>query len=276
MPPKRRASDGGEDDVAPPLAKRASKGASTPSASASLKFGSDKSGSVTRLKEVPAELLDVQAPGVRRTPELYTALPPTRDAEGKLHFAGAPDFTPNLTPADVLGAGAFGGYYYRPIASGVTGKVHVDAWKELPAEWFSGKSADWVASHLTATRKDPKVNKFSVDCGLDLREWESSGWIIPQDPFGWFQWYTRYFQGRRSPDDARQIGRWKAVAAEKGRWKNNLIHKCVLAGKAFDDASVSPVVRQTLHHWAYQLTKKDFDAYAALVRKGAKTSFIRS
>ena len=82
--------------------------------------------------------------------------------------------------------------------------------------------------------------------------------------------YCRFFQGRRSPDDERQVGRWAACAGEKGRWRNNLIAKCVAAGRAFDDASVSPVVRQTLQHWAYRLTEADHDAYAKKQESAAK------
>jgi len=61
--------------------------------------------------------------------------------------------------------------------------------------------------------------------------------------------YCKFFQGRRTPDDDRQVSRWNACAGTSGRWKSNLIAKCVAAGKRFDDASVSPVVRQTLQHW---------------------------
>ena len=96
-------------------------------------------------------------------------------------------------------------------------------------------------------RKDP----------FGLEAWESSGWIIEQDPYGWFQWYCRFYLGRRTEDDERQISRWIGVAGAKGRWKNNLANKVVAAGKQYDDPSVSPVVRQTLLHWAYQLTEKD-------------------
>ena len=75
---------------------------------------------------------------------------------------------------------------------------------------------------------------------------------------GWFQWYCRFYEGRRSEDDDRQISRWKKCAGVNGRWKANLVAKIVRAGAAFDDASISPVVRQTLWHWAYQLTEEEF------------------
>ena len=72
----------------------------------------------------------------------------------------------------------------------------------------------------------------------------------------------------------RQVARWAACAGATGRWRNNLIAKCVAAGAAHDDPAVSPVVRQTLQHWAYRLTQADHDSYAAKVRRGKSTSFI--
>lgn len=87
-------------------------------------------------------------------------------------------------------------------------------------------------------------------------------------------WYCRFFLGRRCDDDARQISRWAKCAGSAGRWKRNLIAKCVRAGKAHDDWSVSPVVRQTLAHWAYELTEADYEEYAEQVRGGKATSFV--
>ena len=94
--------------------------------------------------------------------------------------------------------------------------------------------------------------------------WESSGWINPIDPYGWFQWYCRYYLGRRSSDDERQISRWKGVGSDKGRFRNQLIGKCARGGKTYDDESVSPVIRQTLLHWGYVLTEADAEAYVKL------------
>ena len=63
---------------------------------------------------------------------------------------------------------------------------------------------------------------------------------------------------RRSTDDDRQIGRWRNCTGPKGRWKNNLIGKIARAGATYDNPAISPVVRQTLQHWAYTLTEKDY------------------
>lgn len=62
------------------------------------------------------------------------------------------------------------------------------------------------------------------------------------------------------------MGRWNGVCGDKGRWKQNLIAKCLREGKAHDDASVSPVVRQTLLHWAYEITAGDFVSGAKRVK----------
>ena len=79
--------------------------------------------------------------------------------------------------------------------------------------------------------------------------------------------HYRFYQGRRTSDDERQIGRWLRCAGETGRWKNNLISKCVRSGCGFDNHAISPVVRQTLQHWGYKLNKEDFEAYAKKMKK---------
>ena len=180
-----------------------------------------------------------------------------RDDQGRLVFPDFPAFTPNLTPKEVLHLGSFGGTYFRPIYSSVTKQKYKDeAWKELPPSWLEGLD---IRSQVASSVYDNSINKYKVKCGASLEEWENNGWMHKQDPYGWFQWYCRFYQGRRTEDDERQVGRWSKCAGPKGRWKNNLISKCVKAGYAFDNFGVSPVVRQTLQHWAYVLTKKDFD-----------------
>jgi hypothetical protein len=189
---------------------------------------------------------------------------PERDAAtGVWEFADAPEFRPNLSPAEVLRAGSFGGGYYRDIASAGTGASYKDAWKELPADWLAGVDVKRLVCSKTYKTG---VNAYGVNCGVKvdksdafgLRAWEASGWMADQDPYGWFQWYCRFFQGRRSDDDERQLSRWSKCCGVRGRWKSNLIGKVLRGGKSYDDASVSPVVRQTLQHWGYRLTKDDF------------------
>ena len=95
--------------------------------------------------------------------------------------------------------------------------------------------------------------------------WESSGWISDADPYGWFQWYCRFYQGRRTSDDARQIQRWKGVAGIKGRFRSQLCNKLCKASAASNknklasvvtDISISPAIRQTLWHWALEITPR--------------------
>lgn len=190
---------------------------------------------------------------------------PTRNKWREFVFPHYPRFRPNLSPKQVLQMGSFGGTYFRPIVSGVTGESLKNQHKEFPADWFDGLD---IKKQVVARKYDAGENKYGVKCGGSLDMWESSGWISDTDPYGWFQWYCRFFLGRRSTDDDRQIGRALGVMSRKGRFRNQLIGRCARTGKAFDDYSVSPVIRQTLQHWGYVLTERDSDAYVK--SKGGK------
>lgn len=174
---------------------------------------------------------------------------------GEWEFSDFPNFRPNLSPSEVIKDGAFGGTYFRKITSFVTKETHENVHEEFPDDWFKGvrKNA------LTGQVYNAAHNKWGVECGGSLDMWESSGWIAPIDPYGWFQWYCRFTLGRRSTDDDRQISRFNGVAGPKGRFRSQLTNKVIASGRSFDDPSVSPVIRQTLHHWAYELNQKDFD-----------------
>ena len=134
-----------------------------------------------------------------------------------------PDFKPELTPAQLLRMGVFGGKYMT------------DCRAEFPAEWFE-------QAKLSPERRDPKLNFFGVDASKPLPYWIEKGWIRAQDPRGWFQWYCRYWMGRRSEDDARQIARWKAMTRHIAQIRKN----CVMG-----DLLCRPRQRQALLHWAY-------------------------
>lgn len=141
-----------------------------------------------------------------------------------------PEFKPDLTPRKMLELGVFGGRYMR------------DCKKEFPADWF--KKAKFHPAGLP--RHNAKLNFFGVDASQPLSVWKKNGWIHKDDPRGWFQWYCRYYMGRRHEDDKRQIKRWKAFkrhwsAAEKNCRKGDL--KC------------RPKQRQALLHWAYDSRK---------------------
>ena len=97
--------------------------------------------------------------------------------------------------------------------------------------------------------------------GQTLEQWEDSGWMEPCDPFGWFQWYCRFYMGRRCYDDARQLGRAKRCFGPTGRWRNRLAKMVNDAGTKHNNTTISPVIRQTLQHWGYRLTKKEYIDY---------------
>ena len=197
------------------------------------------------------------APKVGFTPALVLTEGKRDKKTGALIFEDHPEFRPNLTPAQVIRAGSWGGCYFHP-KGGKPGVKHpkegvkIDH-KEFPAEWFKGLKPE----SYRARRYNKSTNKYGVVAGQDQAFWEEKGWIIEQDPRGWFQWYCRFYTGRRSNDDKRQISRWVGVAGTKGRWKTNLCKKCLHANKRWDDVTVSPVVRQTMLHWAYEITEKD-------------------
>ncbi|XP_067263380.1 uncharacterized protein zgc:113208 [Chanodichthys erythropterus] len=186
-----------------------------------------------------------------------------RNEKGQLVFKDHPEFTPNMTPIEVLQAGSFGGTYFRPIYSSITKQHYKDVWQELPEDWLDGLN---ISKQVASSTYRENVNTYNVKCGGSLEMWESSGWIVPQDPYGWFQWYCRFYQGRRTVDDARQISRWAKCAGLKGRWRQNLITKVVRSGCAYDNPGVSPVVRQTLQHWGYKLTLEDYKEGAKRVK----------
>ena len=165
------------------------------------------------------------------------------------------DFHPNRTPEEVLRAGSFGGTYFRTITSAVTNVRYTptNVLKDtVEKEWISGLDSK---SMLTSSNYNVSINKYGVKCGGSLGMWESSGWISDSDPYGWFQWYCRFYRGRRSSDDARQISRWCKSAGLKGRFRSQLCNKIINAGTTAGDTSISPVIRQTLLHWGLEITE---------------------
>ena len=147
------------------------------------------------------------------------------------------DFKPTVTPVEVIKKGAFGGTYFRNIYSGVNDKFYKNSWKEFE------ELEDIDKKYYCSDFYDVSVNKYGVKCGTSLRFWENKGWINEQDPYGWFQWYFRYYLGRRSKDDQRQIGRWKRIVSR---------FKGILVGM-IGDGKESPKIRQVLLHWGYEL-----------------------
>ena len=110
---------------------------------------------------------------------------------------------------------------------------------ENSTEFYELKDND--QKHYCSSYYDISVNKYSVKCGRSLRFWENNGWIKAIDPYGWFQWYFRYWLGRRCSDDERQINRSKRIVS---RLKGKLVKMIKDAGSEFDDYFISPKVRQ--------------------------------
>ncbi len=142
-----------------------------------------------------------------------------------------PEFHPQLTPQEMLSLGVFGGLYMR------------DCTDEFPKEWFvNAKLA------LVGTKKHvASLNYFGVNASQSLSIWKKKGWIYKDDPRGWFQWYCRYYMGRRIPDeDKRQIKRWRAIARHLAQ-----VHRNCRVGDIF----CRPRQRQAILHWAYDSRK---------------------
>lgn len=139
-----------------------------------------------------------------------------------------PEFKPDLTPRQMLELGVFGGKYMT------------DCRKEFPTSWFTN-------AKLSPSGHNPLLNFFGVRASKPLSYWKEKGWIHSDDPRGWFQWYCRYYMGRRMKDeDQRQIKRWKAIKRHIAQLRKNCIS---------GDWDCRPKQRQALLHWAYDSRK---------------------
>ncbi|MBN1325469.1 hypothetical protein JW977_00605 [Candidatus Falkowbacteria bacterium] len=134
-----------------------------------------------------------------------------------------PEFKPELTPKQMLELGVFGGKYMT------------DCQKEFPRDWYK-------RAKLNPKLHDPKMNYFGINASQPLAIWRQKGWIYREDPRGWFQWYCRYYLGRRCPDDERQIKRWKMIKRHIAQIRKN-------CGKK--DLYCRRKQRQAVLHWAY-------------------------
>jgi hypothetical protein len=136
----------------------------------------------------------------------------------------APDFAPELTPAQMLRLGVFGGKYLT------------DCRREFPRSWFA-------KARLAEGPRDRALNFFGVDASQPLAAWRRRGWLHPDDPRGWFQWYCRYYLGRRLPEeDRRQIRRWKAIRRHGAQIRRHCEPGDIFCRRR---------QRQALLHWAY-------------------------
>lgn len=137
------------------------------------------------------------------------------------------EFKPELTPQEMLRLGVFGGEYFADKPS------------DIPNEWFRDVEL--------STQADEELNFFKISASQPLQVWREKDWIDERDPRGWFQWYCRYYQGRRIDEyDSSQIKRWKAIRRHIGQVKKNC-HP--------GDLTCRRKQRQALLHWAYDSRK---------------------
>ena len=156
-------------------------------------------------------------------------------------------FSPKKTPIEIIKEGAFGSTYFRDIYSVINEKWYKNLWKEFDQL----KNID--KKYYCSDFYDVSINKYGVKCKTSQRFWKNKGSINEIDPYGWFQGYFRYWLGRRSKDDERQINRLQKIVS---RFRGKLVKMIKNVGSKFDDYSISPKIRQILMHWGYESTKK--------------------
>ena len=160
-----------------------------------------------------------------------------------------PRFKPELTPKQLLELGVFGGKYMT------------DCTKEFPENWYK-------YARLSSRMRDSKLNYFGVNASQSLDVWRKKGWIYKDDPRGWFEWYCKYFLGRRHEDDERQIKRWLAFCGPKGRWRNIIYKKIFNAGCKVDFSwNISRRIQQSLLHWSYVVNEEDYENWKNSIAK---------
>ena len=145
------------------------------------------------------------------------------------------NFGANKTPVEVIEEGAFGGTYFRDIYSGINGNWYRKSWKEFD------QLKDIDKKYYCSDYYDVSVNKYGVKCGKSLRFSENKGWINKINSYGWFPWYFRYWLGRKSKGDERQINRWKKVV---NRFRGKSVKMIRDAGSKFYYYSISLKIRQ--------------------------------
>lgn len=221
-------------------------------------------------------------------------LPDGRGGRGDLIFEKKwSHFRPNLTPEEVLRGGAFGGGFFRWVecvvnfahapSPSLTFSTHLnrdhystilhrtldsteDIESTLPSSWVTNLDHE---TYLSNPEYNASLNRFGRKAGQSLTDWEKAGWIAKIDPRGWFQWYIRFYNGRRCTDDDRQVSRWLRACGPAGRFKRSVVTQIAKAygmdkaqdGLGWDDEEVTPVIRQVCWQWAYELNQRDYLLY---------------
>lgn len=159
-------------------------------------------------------------------------------------------FQPNLTPREVIQAGAFGGSYFG---------IQVEKYLEYDYQQLFNYHFKDLDSHLyTSPKYKPRINLYKTRSGMSYQYWKDKGWIHQRDPYGWFEWWCKYEMGYRDKnEDYRQISRWQDFCGFKGRWRNRIYNKI----HQTNDWTVSPRIQQSLLHWGYRVNQKDYQMW---------------
>ena len=158
------------------------------------------------------------------------------------------EFYPMLSPTKMLEEGVFGGSYL-----GVEVLEGDYDYQSLFQETLSN-----VSPHLYLGNKyKPSSNRFKIRSGMPYDYWKEMNWMHEDDPYGWFEWYIKYYNGRRHLDDDRQISRWQDFCGRNGRWRKRIYKRI----DETNDWNVSPRIQQSLLHWGYKVNKEDYEHY---------------
>ena len=157
------------------------------------------------------------------------------------------NFKPNTTPSEMLTQGVFGRSYF-----GIQ-KLQGDMYYSELFESF----AHVDPSLYLCNKYQANDNKFKVRSGKDYQFWKDNNWMHQDDPYGWFEWYCKYYAGRRHEDDQRQIQRWLDFCGPNGRWRQRIYRMIHSTG----NWHVSPRIQQSLLHWGYQVNEDDYGVW---------------
>ncbi len=163
------------------------------------------------------------------------------------------EFNPMLTPREMIERGIFGGAYFsKDLLNEGDGYKFYD-------KLFSGLDSNYLINE----KYKASINQFKIRSGMDYNYWCEQQWIHKDDPHGWFEWYCKYFLGRRHSDDDRQIRRWQDFCGPRGRWRLR-IYKNIYNSKG--DWKVSPRIQQSLLHWSYLVNEEDYQLWQNMYR----------
>ena len=167
------------------------------------------------------------------------------------------EFYPYLTPRDILKNGAFGGSYF-----GVEDLKGDYDYQSL----FQETLVDIPTIFYLQPKYNTRINKFKTKSGMNYDYWTEMNWMHKDDPYGWFEWYLKYYNGRRHSDDERQIKRWQDFCGVNGRWRKRIYSRIYET----NDWQASPRIQQSLLHWGYMVNKEDYMQWKYLNNKNGK------